>query len=110
VWPPFDPATVVRRFVERARPYYVREITGDAWASVREQLLTELLAETWKALDATEQATIHRSTYDRGQEEGRTRAAIARAGEDPQALFKQQRMLAFRARVQDARDVGRSAP
>jgi hypothetical protein len=32
VWPRFDPATVVRRFAERARPYYVREITGDAWA------------------------------------------------------------------------------
>jgi hypothetical protein len=32
VWPPFDPATVVRRFVATARPYSMREITGDAWA------------------------------------------------------------------------------
>ncbi len=32
VWPPFDPATVVKRFAERARPYFLREIVGDAWA------------------------------------------------------------------------------
>jgi len=32
VWPPFDPATVVQRFVAAARRYPVRAVTGDAWA------------------------------------------------------------------------------
>lgn len=32
VWPPFDPASVVREFVAHARPYGLRAVTGDAWA------------------------------------------------------------------------------
>jgi hypothetical protein len=80
--------------------------TGPYKASVREQLLEELRVETWAALDAAEKTAIHRQVFGLEQEEGRTRAAIAKAGEDPQALFKQQRMLAFRARVSDARTGG----
>jgi hypothetical protein len=70
---------------------------------VREQLLTELRAETWAALDAAEQVAIHRATYDLGQEEGHIRARSSKAG-DSQELARQGRTLAFRARVNDARE------
>jgi hypothetical protein len=70
---------------------------------VREQLLTELRAETWAALDAAEQVAIHRGTYDLGQEEGHIRARSSKAG-DSQELARQGRTLAFRARVNDARE------